>query len=741
MTSLLGACLPPARAGSLPATLSMVEVPGGSIAVQNGIPVPTFEAQPRDRIELSGAWRVEPQVLDSDLSLTERDSALEGIEAEAAGRHLPDFDDGGWDLASVPGALNPPPDGVETGGWYRRTFSVPDSWLGRSATLKFASANYLADVWINGTWIGYHEGGSTPFAFDVASVLQPDAPNLIAVRVDNPAWGTRTDIVPWGLGDWWNYGGLTGAVWIEAAPPVQLVRADVVPHLDAAEVRVVVRNAADVVANDDAATDATRILVRASLLPAEVTDQNVLDADPRALLPDEAVDLAQSETAVDVPPPGEQALADLSFLFAEVDLWSPETPALYVMRVTLLPDPEDDTNLPTDAREARPRDLPRDELWTTFGLRHVAVDARGPRILLNGDPVFLQGVGIHDEALTFGTDGLFSGGSPAPSPSELRRQLDAAAGIGANLLRTGHTPADPTLLQLADRLGFTVWEELPLYHFTPLTFETAMSRGIPQQMLREMALRDMNRPSVLFHGLANESTGDGERTDALRELHEIDRAIDGTRLTGQAAYGWRPTDPTQEPLDVAGYTLYYGVFYGTDAAADTEHALQAAREAYPDKPIVALEFGRWADTATDETRQADVFEETHRVLERHRADRAGGDVAAVTWWALSDFATQVPGVEMEQFGLYRPDGTLRPAGEAAAVRFAASSESGAGPPDAASDLRPAPVIGDPALNDWRLAGYLAYAFAVSTGMIGIVTVFLVRRGGRAIGRQRRRRAR
>ena len=126
-------------------------------------------------------------------------------------------------------------------------------------------------------------------------------------------------------------------------------------------------------------------------------------------------------------------------------------------------------------------------------------------------------------------------------------ELDDARAIGADLIRTAHLPADPTLLMLADRLGFAVWEEIPLYHATPLVFERTMARGIPQQMLREMALRDMNRPSVLFHGFANESTGTDERTDALAELHEVDRAIDGTRLTGQAAYGWQPEDPTPRP--------------------------------------------------------------------------------------------------------------------------------------------------------------------------------------------------
>ncbi len=86
-------------------------------------------------------------------------------------------------------------------------------------------------------------------------------------------------------------------------------------------------------------------------------------------------------------------------------------------------------------------------------------------------------------------------------------------------------------------------------------------------MLREMALRDMNRPSVGFHGLANESTGLDERREALTTLHQIDRAIDGTRLTGRS-YGWQPTDETSTGLDVAGLTLYYGVFYGEDPRAD-----------------------------------------------------------------------------------------------------------------------------------------------------------------------------
>ena len=305
----------------------------------------------------------------------------------------------------------------------------------------------------------------------------------------------------------------------------------------------------------------------------------------------------------------------LALQFGDADTWSPAVPALYVLRVQLLR-----TEPSPDPREGRLRD----ELWTTFGIRHVAVDPAGPSILLNGERSFFQGVGLHAETLTFDADANLTGGTPAQRPEDVLRDLRDAAAVGADLVRTGHQPADPLLVMLADRLGFAVWEEIPLYHTTPLVFERSMGRGIPQQMLREMALRDMNRPSVLFHGFANESTGDDERTDALAELHDIDRAIDGTRLTGQAAYGWRPDDPTHAPLDVAGMTSYQGVFYGDDPAADTRRALIQAHEAYPDKPIMVLEFGRWADLPADEERQRTIFDETYGAIEHVPRRRARG---------------------------------------------------------------------------------------------------------------------
>ena len=715
----IAGCVPISTLGTLAPTLTIDESSGVAVPVQNGMPVPTFEWQPRPRIDLDGAWLVERAALDADLTMTSRDDALERIQDEAGSRHLSEHDDAGWERLIVPGTLNEPPDGQEGGGWYRRRFEVPADWGGQSVTVRFGSANYVADVWLNGAWLGYHEGGSTPFAFAAGDALRPGEDNVLAVRVHTIPLGSRNDTVPWGLVDWWNYGGLTGSVWLEAAPPVHVVRADVVPHLDALDVNVLVHHADRLGggAAADVEPDAER--VQLAIFPASVDEGNLLDPDPRALVPDADDPLAILNQELDLPGPGATTLVPISMVFGEADAWSPARPSLYVLRVQLL----------GDARAVR------DELWTTFGLRHVSVDPLQPRVMLNGEAAFFHGVGLHAETLEVDPDGEPTAGTPYQDLLAALEELNDARAIGADLVRTAHLPSDPSVLMLADRLGFAVWEEIPLYHATPLVFERTMARGIPQQMVREMALRDMNHPSVLFHGFANESTGIDERTDALAELHEVDRAIDGTRLTGQAAYGWQPEDPTHAPLDVVGFTMYHGVFYGSEPGPDTRRALRAAHDANPQKPILALEFGRWADREFDEARQQVIFDETYEALEYFRADEPGGFVSAAVWWTLHDFATQLGGIGLEQFGLYRPDGTLRPAGISASESFDApagrGSEQMLDPDLERARVRPAREVGE-----WALAGYLAYGLGLSTAVIGATVLLLTRRGGRALGRAR-----
>jgi hypothetical protein len=244
-------------------------------------------------------------------------------------------------------------------------------------------------------------------------------------------------------------------------------------------------------------------------------------------------------------------------------------------------------------------------------------------------------------------------------------------------------------------------------------------------MLAEMDLRDFNRPSVLFHGFANESTGGSERAGALGTLHALDRRIDGTRLTGQAASATDPADPTSANLDVAGYTMYYGVLYGGRlSGAVIQSALMEAHRTYPRKPIMVLEYGHWADDATDEAQQVRVFNAYYGQLSPVFDTQQGGFVGAALWWSLDDYWTQRPGITVERFGLYRPDGSLRPAGDAASRTFALLAPS---PPPSAVRSQGVAVAITPSDRHSRLLPYIAYGFALPAITLIIVIFALSRR--------------
>jgi beta-glucuronidase len=699
---VLGACslVPAGGRADLRPTLSFKDEPGGRVAFQTGQPVPTFDWQPRPRIDLNGAWRFEPQQLNTDVSLSNRASSADELTAELGGRANPDFEDSFWPQVEVPGTFDSPPQQNATGGFYRKDFLLPTDWASQYVVLKFGAVRYVADVWLNGSYLGYHEGGDTPFALDASQALNLNGPNELVVRVDNPKWGTRDDIVPWGLADWWNYGGIVGDVWMEAMPNLSAVRADVTPHLDGADVSIVVQHRG---------TDGVNAALDVRLWPAQITPGNLLTPSAQSLIPAGAVPLLDHQ--IDLGSlSGESVMRVASpFSIRSLDLWAPGRPAMFVLGVTVLAD-----------------GLPVDNIYTSFGLRQVKVDATAPRVLLNGQPIVFNGVALHEDLTKPPQDERPAGG-PATSTADIYALLMRAIGVHADLVRVDHHPPNQMLPVLADRLGIAVWEEIPLYHFTPQTFSIAMDRGIPQQMLAEMDLRDFNRPSVLFHGFANESGGTSERAGALNTLHALDRRIDGTRLTGQAASGSEPADPTSSKLDVAGYTFYYGVLYGGRlSGVAIQQALMEAHRTYPHKPLMILEYGRWADSTAEEPRQVKVFNTYYSQLSGVFSTEPGGFVSATVWWSLDDYWTQRAGLTVENFGLYRPDGSLRPVGTALGRTYALTAPTA--PPQTVRSGGVAVAI-HAGERQTRLLPYIAYGLAVPAVVLilAITLLSMVRR--------------
>ena len=690
----------------LPPTLSLRTLNGATVAYQNGAPVPGFQRQGRPVIDLDGSWRWQAGSMDDALSLGARSRTLPLIERYAGGRQHAVYDDALWASVSIPNTFNSPPQSVVNGGWYRRTFDVPVDWSGLSATLKLAAVNYVADVWLNGHYLGYHEGGATPFAFDISRWLRVGDQNTLAVRVDNPPWGTRDDIVPWGLADWWNYGGILSDVWLEASNPVQVVRADVTPHLDGADTGFVI-------ANQTRRSVTPEVTV--AILPAATTPANLLNPDALSLVPAGGAPIVQGTQQLPAIDAGSYYHGGASFVLRNVDYWTPSSPALYVVLVTITVDGS-----------------PVDQWADSFGLRQIKVDSSRSRLQLNGQPVAFHGVDLQEQQQAPASNGTPQG-SPVSTPQQAQGILQQAQEVGANLIRAGHQPPTYWLPLLADRLGVALWEEIPLYHETPKTFSIAMDRGIPQQMVVEMDLRDMDRASVLFHGFTNESTGTGERESVLSTLRDLDRQVDGSRLTGQAALGSNPEDPTQSPLDVAGFTWYWGVFYGGPLSERlVAKELARAHRANPGKPIMVLEFGYWADSPGGEGYQEYLARTTYAAMRPAFDTERGGYLGAAVWWSLDDYWTERPNIGVENFGLFRPDGSLRPAGKALQEVYQASP---GGAPRGALTSGGAGQPAPRATPRWTVAASAAYALGLpGLALLALIALLVLLGRLRQVGR-------
>jgi len=173
-------------------------------------------------------------------------------------------------------------------------------------------------------------------------------------------------------------------------------------------------------------------------------------------------------------------------------------------------------------------------------------------------------------------------------------------------------------------------------------------------------------------------------------------------------------------LDVAGYTMYYGVLYGGRlSGAAIQSALLQAHRTYPRKPIMVLEYGHWADDARDEAQQVRVFNAYYAQMSSYFDTEPDGFVGAALWWSLDDYWTQRPGITVERFGLYRPDGSLRPAGDAVRRTFALVAPSA--PPPAVRSQGVAVAITSSERHS-RLLPYIGYGFALPAALL-IVAIF------------------
>ena len=401
--------------------------------------------------------------------------------------------------------------------WYKKSFDYqrrPNTRL----FVYFGAANYQADVYLNGEKLGQHEGGFTPFNFEITNLVR-ETGNFLVVKVDNKR---RRDAVPTLMTDWWNYGGLTRHVKLVETPAtfvhdyfIQLQKGS---------------------------RDRVRGWVK---LAGQRLGQRIAIRIPEA-----GVNKSFTTDATG------NALVDFT---ADLKLWSPETPKLYDVII----------------------EAETDQVREQIGFR--SIETRGTEILLNGRPIFLRGVCIHEEAPLRG--------GRAYSREDARVLLGWAKELGANFVRLAHYPHNEFMVREADRMGILVWSEIPVYWTiqweNPATLENARNQ------LTEMITRDKNRAAVVIWSVANETPLSDARLSFLKNLVAHARELDPTRLLSAAMerhYLNSTTqmidDPLGEFLDVLGCNEYVGWYDGLPAKADNLEW----RSKY-EKPLVMSEFG------------------------------------------------------------------------------------------------------------------------------------------------------
>ena len=495
----------------------------------------------------SDGGRVAPRVRDSF------DFGWKFFKGDAPGAQQPDFSDASWtgvDLPhdfSIEGPFNANTVSREGGylpmgiGWYRKRFSVPQSYRDKKVAIEFDGVYQLSEVWINGQYLGKRPYGYIGFSYDLSSHLKYGGENVIAVKADNSLQPNSR---------WYTGSGIYRHTWMLVTNQVHgagggtfVTTPQVSVDVATVQVKTRVRN------DGKGAAKCT--------LATSVLDQN-----------GKAIETAEASQSI---------AADADYEFVQqlkVDkpsLWSPDSPYQYKVRSTVK-----DQRGVVDVYE------------TPFGIREAIFDA-DKGFLLNGKQVKLNGVCLHDEA---GSVGM------AVPERVWERRLAKLKAMGCNSIRTAHNPHAPEFMDLCDRLGIMVmnevfdeWKQNKTRYGYGLYFDEWWERDVTS-----FVRRDRNRPSVVLWSAGNE-IGEQVSIDGVEMVKRIVGVFhreDSTRpvtmgcdriaanLTGREV----GTPPEfLDVLDVAGYN-HWG-----RRLERAERYYSDDRHAFPKRKFIGTENG------------------------------------------------------------------------------------------------------------------------------------------------------
>jgi beta-galactosidase len=491
-----------------------------------------------------GALAALPELPDIGRVILPFDGGWRFLQSDTTGAESSGFDDTKWQTVSLPhdwsiagpfaetnlagGAGAFLPSGV---AWYRKSFFLRATDLGRRVLVEFDGVMQNSDVWVNGFHLGHRPNGYVSFSYELPGTelnFGPGTTNVLAVCADTAAQPASR---------WYAGAGIYRHVRLVVTDPVHL-----------AENGVFV--SAPKVSPSEATMQVETVITNESAALREITVQTSLVA------PDgETVGAIESSQAIGS---GSAAKIEQQIIFAKPQLWNLDDPKLY-----------------RAISEIRDGEKLLDEQTTIFGIRDAHFEA-DTGFWLNGKNFKLNGVCLHADGGAFG----------AAVPLAIwEARLKTLKSLGVNAIRTAHNPPAPEFLDLCDRLGFLVMDEMFdcwTVAKNPYDYHLYFNDWSKTDE-RDAILRDRNHPSVILYSVGNEihDTPQAEKAKRiLQGLVEVAHEADPTRPVTQALF--RPNVSHDYDNGLADLLDVVGQNY-------REKEILAAHEQKPSRKIVGTE--------------------------------------------------------------------------------------------------------------------------------------------------------
>lgn len=526
----------------------------------------------------------------------------------------------GWDRVTVPHSFSVDKryHGYTGTAWYIREIGPLERIAGYRTFLRFEAVFYRSSVWLNGKFIGAHEGGYTPFEFDVTDALAGQ--NILAVEVSN-AWDTTT--IPGAktqIGNaisntgqvfpWINYGGITREVLLVTRPDVYVAKAKIDADPD--------------LAKNNATLHLALNIRNVSTTTATPSVEAVVYQDGKPI----TVKFKGNRVSI---APGNEANLTLEGNIPKknVHLWNQDDPYLYGCKIV----------------------LGEDTVKAHFGIRKVSV--QGTKLLLNGEPIRMGGCNRPLDYPGFGS---------LDPPQVIGQDFTLIKNASMELSRMNHYPMSPHILDWADEHGLLIIGEAGNWQMTPQQMAEPSMRAKFESQMKEMIERDWNHPSIIAWSVGNEYmsyTPEGQSW--TKDMKAFTNALDPSRLvTFASMYVWR--DFIKEGKDEASQ---YVDFVSTNIYGNHFANLTKIHNLYPDKPVFISEFGARADQVKSE-------QDRVQHLRKAMADFRKCDyLIGASLWTFNDYQSNFPGTNANG---YRPWGLVTPERQKRDMYFAVQEE-------------------------------------------------------------------